>query len=332
MKHKFIAAFLCTFSLSASSAYAELLALNFQLDAPTPSVNTVPITVSVSVDTGLPFIGTVTDSDTDNSTVSGNALANLNLSFNPLGQVSVINTIAFTGGRVRFDDNLSLNLSYPLNLASASITTTNLSGQLGTPTPPGPVTGNTFNLNAHALTLNQGTLTAVGSGLASDVNQTVNFATAPLLAPLTGSASISVVLNQIIHGTGFYTATINAPFSLNQAVPVDDSINASLATSATLIARAQFSRQIFHPADLDQDADVDDADFGLSFAAFTGPGNASDSPADLDDDNDVDDADFGLSFAAFTGPGSSSAVPEPASLMTLALAGLCVLGRMRSEC
>ncbi len=78
------------------------------------------------------------------------------------------------------------------------------------------------------------------------------------------------------------------------------------------------------PADLDIDADVDDADFGIAFAAFTGPGNgpSSNPSADLDGDSDVDDADFGLAFAAFTGPGGSSVtVPEPASLVVMSLCG-----------
>ncbi len=79
------------------------------------------------------------------------------------------------------------------------------------------------------------------------------------------------------------------------------------------------------PSDLDSDGDVDDADFGLAFAAFTGPGNgpSSNPAADLDGDGDVDDADFGLAFAAFTGPGGATNVPEPTGLALLAVgAGL----------
>ncbi len=99
----------------------------------------------------------------------------------------------------------------------------------------------------------------------------------------------------------------------------------ALFEQAMTAAKSQF---INAPGDLDGDGDIDDADFGMAFAAFTGPGNGpSSNPfADLDSDGDVDDADFGLAFSYFTGPGTAI-VPEPAALTLITL--LPLLGRRR---
>ncbi len=88
----------------------------------------------------------------------------------------------------------------------------------------------------------------------------------------------------------------------------------------------------FDPADLDLDGDVDDADFALFFAAFSGPGVPTGNPAaDLDNDGDTDDADFGLAFAAFTGPGGAASVPEPAGLVVLGMGLLTLASRRRPD-
>ncbi len=83
--------------------------------------------------------------------------------------------------------------------------------------------------------------------------------------------------------------------------------------------------------DLDIDGDVDDADFGLAFAAFTGPGGGTPSnpAADLDGDGDVDDADFAFVFAGFTGPLAALNVPEPNALALLVVSAALIARQRR---
>ncbi len=98
-------------------------------------------------------------------------------------------------------------------------------------------------------------------------------------------------------------------------------------TDITGLAPSAFSAL---EGDLDFDGDIDDADLGLAFAAFSGPGVLTGNPAaDLDRDGDVDDADLGLVFAAFTGPADPEAVPEPTALALLAIAGTALVCRRR---
>jgi len=55
-----------------------------------------------------------------------------------------------------------------------------------------------------------------------------------------------------------------------------------------------------------------------------------DLPGDTDGDGDVDDADLGNAFSAYTGPLSGAAVPEPTSLALLGLGGLALVRRRRA--
>jgi hypothetical protein len=89
------------------------------------------------------------------------------------------------------------------------------------------------------------------------------------------------------------------------------------------------------PGDTDGDGDIDDADLGTAFAAYTGPlapgaGNKTAADGDTDGDGDVDDADLGAAFAGYTGPLATAAVPEPTSLALLGIGGLAMIRRRRA--
>ncbi len=132
-----------------------------------------------------------------------------------------------------------------------------------------------------------------------------------------------------VSGVSFSGITPNSSFDLDSSIAEDNTVFGQYR----LDIRTAFLEIEGGPAqDLDGDDDVDDADFALLFAAFTGPGVGppSNPAADLDGDNDVDDADFALAFAAFTGPGAAAAdVPEPASVALLAAVGVLACGRRR---
>lgn len=68
-----------------------------------------------------------------------------------------------------------------------------------------------------------------------------------------------------------------------------------------------FSIRHLVPGDLDEDCDVDQVDFGLFQACYSGPGVVQESPectgARIDQDDDVDVDDFGLFLGCLSGPG-----------------------------
>jgi hypothetical protein len=55
-----------------------------------------------------------------------------------------------------------------------------------------------------------------------------------------------------------------------------------------------------------------------------GAGNKTAAQGDTDGDGDVDDADLGAAFAAYTGPIASATVPEPTSLALLGIGALAI--------
>ncbi len=84
------------------------------------------------------------------------------------------------------------------------------------------------------------------------------------------------------------------------------------------------------PGDFDADNDVDGVDFGLWQAGYPTASGASLINGDADADGDVDGVDFGIWQANYpTNVGGATAIPEPATICLLALAGTVLLARRR---
>jgi hypothetical protein len=71
-----------------------------------------------------------------------------------------------------------------------------------------------------------------------------------------------------------------------------------------------FTVEVVHSGDLDEDGDVDQVDFGMFQACYSGPGIVQNesgcAAARLDEDEDVDQDDFGVFQTCFSGPGIPS--------------------------
>ena len=131
-----------------------------------------------------------------------------------------------------------------------------------------------------------------------------------------------------VSGVSFSGVAPNSSFDLDSSIAEDSTVFGQYRLD---IRTAFLEIDGGPPQDLDGDDDVDDADFAVLFAAFTGPGGGppSNPAADLDGDNDVDDSDFGIAFAAFTGATASANVPEPASAIALLVGAMVFAGRRR---
>ena len=311
-------------------ALAEDVALDFTFAPPNISQNTLVITVGAEV-RNVPIFGTVSDTDSDTTTISGNALANIDLGFLSNGDFASYNDLSFAGGRVQFDNDLQFNLSFILGVGTVDATATDLAGQLNTPGPASPISGaGGFDLAFHELFINEGTLTAIGGGAASNVNETFDFNTAPLPAPLTGNATLGITLDSIVGNTATYTATLNAPVSFAQTIDIDADTTVSISGNGILVATDTFTRQLALLGDANDDGFVGAADLDTLLANW-GNTVAAGQNGDLSGNGIIDQADLDLVQANFGNgtPPAGPVVPEPGSLILLGLGGLALVRRRR---
>ncbi|XAL98252.1 PEP-CTERM sorting domain-containing protein [Phycisphaeraceae bacterium D3-23] len=307
----------------ASPALAEQVNLDLMLAPATSEQNTLDLSVSVD-------LGIASDSDSDTSTVSGNALADVDIDFASDGTVDAINSISFAGGTVQFDDDLTFNLSFLFGAATVNASGTNLAGQLQTPGAPASVDANgDFGLDSQSINVNQGVLTAQGTGLASAIDTTIDFAQEPLAAALLGTANLDVMLDSVVGTTATYTATLTAPISFSE--PFDASgIEVFVSADGNILATDTFTRELTfeETGDIDGDGFVGAADLDILLAnwgSLTLPGQSG----DLNGNSRIDQGDLDIVQANFGNGTPPSVVPEPGSLLVLGLGGLALVTRRR---
>jgi hypothetical protein len=110
--------------------------------------------------------------------------------------------------------NTSFNFSI-IFLASLNVALSNL--QMGWTSPALPYAGTSIDLGGSQLSIDQGTLVATGTGLASSVNENINFSTDPIdfAVPSPTLATLNVV-NPVTPNI-----TLSVPINVNEIIPTD---------------------------------------------------------------------------------------------------------------
>jgi hypothetical protein len=320
--------------LATPDARALTASLDLGLLPTTGTVN------RMNIDLEVDYNGTVLR-DSELTRLSGNVLSDID--YEIVGGAPVINGISLTGGQVTVrgasTNNVTFSFGVPF-LAGVNITGANIAGTFDTPFAPSNVSNNQFLAADHEVVLNQGTLTAVGSGLLSNINETLDLATDPLpLSQDTGFGSISLV--QVGGQVGLqktYEITVTLPVDDTQVIPIDNNgstIPVTIDVSGSVVARDTFTITVPLAGDYNDDGMVDAADY-LVWRNSAGSSGAG-LPADGNGDMQITGADytiwkdnFGESSQAAGALVLATAVPEPTSLALaglMAAAGLAVARR-----
>jgi len=228
--------FVLAIAISAipSAALAERISVD--LDIP-PSTNTLTMTIAA-----------MDRDDTQTATVSGNLLANLDMTFDNATQaLTSIDTLELTGGRFVVS-NLTFLLSYGF-LGHIDITAKDVSGTFRTPNPPSLVTAGSFNAADHQAIFDKGILRAEGTGLVGGllpVNPyVVDISQDPLIATNTGAGTVNVTAYTVAGNTATYDLSLRMPVNVDQLVNPEPAVSVNIV--GTLIASGQFSRTLPPP-------------------------------------------------------------------------------------
>ncbi|MFC7337613.1 hypothetical protein ACFQY0_10530 [Haloferula chungangensis] len=226
------------------------------LDPPGASTNRLSFEVDASgtVQADLPVLGnqdiTIDSSDSDASTVSGELRCEFGLEIDAVTLTATVQSIAFMESQVILDDELSFNLSLGtyifIPIGSVGVASRNLVVTPSTPSGAGSVTGTTFPLSEHQLSLYGGTITGGATGLAADYIDPidVNFAETPLEGPIgAGTGTVTISAPSVNGSNVSYDVTVSVPVDF-AALILEDPVNVTLTSEGSVKASGTLTIEV----------------------------------------------------------------------------------------
>jgi len=228
-------------ALAAGGLSARTANVNLLLDPPDGTVNTLEVSVTAEA------YGT-SRSDSDTTTVTGNALAHLTYALDAMTcEVDVVG-LEFTGGRVAMED-LTFTLNYGLFVGKINATGEGIAGTLDTPAPPGSVGEGAFWTEDHEILLNEGTFHAAGTGLIALVLDpiSINLADDPVQATTVGEGFLETSSPSMAGQVAMYNVTLSLPVDFQERVVEEADLSADVGGVGLLRAQGSFSTVVPDP-------------------------------------------------------------------------------------
>lgn len=254
-------------------------------------------------------------SDTQSSVLSGTMTGSVNLEGS--GVDATLTQLSFDGGRL-FGSDATFTFPLPAPfIGNLTVLARNLTGTVGTETPPGAVIEDQIDSSDHQLTIDRGTIEGLGATL-------IDFTLTPLTSSGNGDGSALVTPT----GDGQFGLEVVLPLMFayefaSENVPLLGSVTGMVLADTVIVATGTLT--LPPSEDLNGDGAVDAADAGLMFSNWGQAGIG-----DVNQDGIVDAADAAALFVVWTGDSDVHAVPEPAGAAWLLAMGLLTMGRWAS--
>jgi hypothetical protein len=189
------------FAMAMPSA-AENLDLTLSL---VPSAD--PDTNRFAVDYTIAALG---NSDTQSTTTdaSGNVLASMDVTFDPITHQATVNSIAFSAGAVSLTD---MSLSFTNGSLSYDLTANGLAGYVNTSGAASTVAAGIFPASDHEVVVDDGLISTNPATISHDLNAV------PIVAALdAANASITFALGSLVNNTATYDISLTLPTAFTQ--------------------------------------------------------------------------------------------------------------------